>query len=375
MAGPVSKCVLGVILCLLAACQMPLPTTKTESQPATLLSFKQALPWAPEKIAVVELSLSQSLWQVSSETEKAHFELRGNQLRSLSADEALSLLNGREKAESAKLPLSAVLSAMAKALPDGIPLQNGELLWVLEEPTSRYAHGVLGDRYEAGSLGIYDLSSAKKQKTLVLPENEVFETLRPLAGELTATSPGSEVILTVSVQETGAALRVYSAQGDELATGAKIGTAFRWQQPLAVEQFAAGLPPEIVTVQTPHIGGVLQFYQLQAGQLVKSAELSGFSTHFIGSRNLDMFYVLDIHGDARPEILLPSQDRRQLLWVQRQKSGVQILSRKALSGPLSSNLSALKQPSTPCWLAAGSADGVFHLWQENCHLADRSTAQ
>lgn len=329
------------------------------------------MPWAPEKIAVFELSPTRSLWQVSTDTEKTYFELAHNQLHLRTEAEALRLLNGRDNTEIAKLPLPI----NTNALPDGFSLQNGDLLWVLEGPTSRYAHAILGDEIEASAIGIYDLRSAKKQKTLVLPENEVFETLRPLAGELTATSPGSEVILTVSDQQTGASLRVYSAQGDELATGAKIGRAFRWQQPLAVEQFAADLPPEIVTVQTPHIGGVLQFYQLQAGQLLKSAELSGFSTHFIGSRNLDMFYVLNIHGDASPEILLPSQDRRQLLWVQRQKSGVQILARKALSGPLSSNIIALNQPGSPCWLAAGSEDGFFHLWQENCQPADRSAAQ
>ena len=63
----------------------------------------------------------------------------------------------------------------------------------------------------------------------------------------------------------------------------------------------------IVDVLTPHIGGIVEFYRLQNDILKVVVKIPGFSSHKIGSRNLDMAVAGDFDGDARMELLVPNQ--------------------------------------------------------------------
>ncbi|PIQ29124.1 hypothetical protein COW20_21045 [bacterium (Candidatus Blackallbacteria) CG13_big_fil_rev_8_21_14_2_50_49_14] len=248
-----------------------------------------------------------------------------------------------------------------ESLPDAELTLFEENLLLLEAPTERYGHGILGDRLEASGLGMYSLENGKKQAEIVLPETEVFETLRPLRAELVSESDRAEIIMTVSDKNKGSFLRIYSANGAELAVGAEIGSAFRWLHLLGVAHFAPDLAAEIAVIKTPHIGGVLELYKLSQGKLVKTVSLKGYSTHRIGSRNLDMFVMFDLNGDHFPELILPHQEMRSLGVLQRNSQGFKEQLQLNLGSPLSTNLAGFSE-SDQWLLAAGTQKKELHLW-------------
>ena len=45
---------------------------------------------------------------------------------------------------------------------------------------------------------------------------------------------------------------------------------------------------QLVEVLTPHIGGVVRFYEFTGTELSIISQLGGYTSHVIGSRNLDM---------------------------------------------------------------------------------------
>ena len=63
---------------------------------------------------------------------------------------------------------------------------------------------------------------------------------------------------------------------------------------------------------TPHIGGVVEFYHLEGNALLIYASISGFTSHTIGSRNLDRGAAGDFDGDGQVELLLPNQALTEL---------------------------------------------------------------
>ena len=66
----------------------------------------------------------------------------------------------------------------------------------------------------------------------------------------------------------------------------------------------------------------------------------GYSTHRIGSRNLDAALAGDLDDDGRSELLLPSQDNGRLDVVKRVLSGSEVVHSVELGGRLSTNIAA-----------------------------------
>jgi len=110
-----------------------------------------------------------------------------------------------------------------------------------------------------------------------------------------------EIIVTPSNANTGARMVVYREDGSLFATEDPIGQGFRWRHQLAVAQFIEGGSQEIAVVRTPHIGGVVEIYALDEDRLEIKAELGGYSSHRIGSRNLDSALSDDINQDGQVE--------------------------------------------------------------------------
>ena len=147
----------------------------------------------------------------------------------------------------------------ADMLPDGeVTLGHGDISTArLIGQTSRYRHGILGDDVEASGMRV--VLRDGRSLEFNLPGQAVFEDLR---------------------------LRLVDFDGDGAI--------------------------EIAYVETPHIGGILRVYGLDAGQLSLEQSMGGFSNHAIGSRVLDMAAVIDWNGDGVPDLAIPDASRRRM---------------------------------------------------------------
>jgi len=96
------------------------------------------------------------------------------------------------------------------------------------EPTTRYAHAVLGDAIEYGALEI--TTSEGKRVTLRLPQERVFEDIAPRLADMDGDGD-AEVITVESAQTAGARLAIYDEAGLVAATP-YIGRTNRWLAPL-----------------------------------------------------------------------------------------------------------------------------------------------
>ncbi len=209
------------------------------------------------------------------------------------------------------------LSVPTGGLPDGVMARGkGEIrkAWLIQ-PVQRYAHGVLGDRIEAGGVRV---ETAKgRQLSYILPQDEVFEDRHARIADLDGDGR-DEIIVVNSHLRKGAALAVLGVRGGKLVRLARtpfIGTANRWLNPAGIADFDLDGSKEVAIVVTPHIGGTLQFWNFAKGKLTLQAERFGFSNHFIGSRIQDMSTVLPMAAKGKPRLVLPNADRRALLGV------------------------------------------------------------
>ncbi|MBL1196055.1 MAG: hypothetical protein HND51_17045 [Chloroflexi bacterium] len=251
----------------------------------------------------------------------------------------------------------------AGALPDSRILQseNGQLLF-LSSPTTAYDHGVLGDAVEAESFTIVDIGEEEAAfETFPVGNGQVVEGISPIwtdwngDGEL-------EVIVTLSDFSNGGQIVVFDEQGNRLAEGPPIGLGYRWRHQIAVAPFGPSGEMELVDVLTPHIGGVVEFYQWEEDTLRIVARVPGYTSHQIGSRNLDMGAAADFDGDGIVEVILPSQDRTHLGAIQRVSGGAEVDWRLPLEGVLSSNLSVVQLTDSSLMLTAGLNDGRLRIW-------------
>jgi hypothetical protein len=249
------------------------------------------------------------------------------------------------------------------ALPDGRILVDGEnQLLLLTRPTKRYGHGVLGDEIEAGAVTLIEIEPEPKViLTIPIPEPLVVEGISPLWADITGDGR-REIIVTVSDNKQGAQIVVYDENGLLVASGPAIGQGFRWRHQLAVAPFGPDGEVEIVDVLTPHIGGVVEFYRLDGNELVIVAEARGFTSHVIGSRNLDMGVAGDFDGDGRIELLLPNQARTELSAISRTDYGAEVLWTIPLDGKLSTNLAAVTTNDGQLIVGAGREDGTLRIW-------------
>ena len=277
----------------------------------------------------------------------------------LTMDGSLAFINGNGQLViwGENIYQSKQLDALrdARVLSDG----NGQLL-LLTSRTSVYEHGVLGDSVEAKSVTIVS-ESGKILENITLFSDQVIEGIAPLWVDLNDDGL-REIILTLSNRRDGAQLVVFSETGDQIAQGEAIGTGFRWRHQIAVAPFGPNRETELVDVLTPHIGGVVEFFQLRGTSLVKVAEVSGYTSHVINSRNLDMAVAADFNADGRVDLLLPNQSLTQLGIIQRTQDGAAVVGEISLEASLSSNLAAVPLPGGMLALAAGLDSSLLRVW-------------
>ncbi len=217
--------------------------------------------------------------------------------------------------------------------------ENGQIL-VLTGNSSKYKHGILGDKVEAGGFAIIDTDNKPVVRSqFALKGSNVFETLMPVWTDINIDNK-REIILTKSNSRSGAQLQIYTEDGKLISSSDPIGRGFRWMHLIAVAEFGPGGEIEIAAVRTPHIGGILEYYRLKDGKLSVVHKRAGYSTHRIGSRNLDTAVAGDFNDDGQVEILVPSQDFKRLDSIKRTSGGSKIVYSIKLDHQLSSNVAA-----------------------------------
>jgi hypothetical protein len=256
-----------------------------------------------------------------------------------------------------------IVHLVVNALPDARLLMDGSgRLLMLSDPTTRYGHGVVGDEFEAESITLVEtLPSPHISLRLEIESQRVIEGIAPIWADLDGDGV-REIIVTESETEQGARIVAYDEQGTRVATGPGIGTAFRWRHQLAVAPFGPDGELELASVLTPHIGGVVEFYQMRGDELEIVAEVPGYSSHTIRSRNLDRAIAGDLDGDGYVELLVPDQAQEFLGAIRRTNDGAETAWSIPLGGRLNTNLAAVTLPSGDLALGAGREDGVLRLW-------------
>ena len=246
------------------------------------------------------------------------------------------------------------------ALPDARILSDGEgQFLLLTDPTNEYAHGVLGDGLEAKSATIVSENGEILSKILA-PADMVFEAIMPIWADINQDGV-REMIITASNAQVGAQILVYQLDGTLIARSKPIGTGYRWRNQATIAPFGPNGELELVNVITPHLLGKVEFLQLSGDQLVRVAEITGYTSHVIGTRNLDMVLTGDLDGDGLAEVLLPTQDLTALGIIKHTESGAEAIAELPLDGPLSSNLAGI-ETSQGLAIAAGTENGTIYLW-------------
>jgi hypothetical protein len=200
------------------------------------------------------------------------------------------------------------------ALPDGRIAEGKRDVaraW-LADPTDRYSHGVLGDAIEAGSLVIERRDG--RRDAVKLDPDAVFEDLEPRIADLGGDGR-DRIVVVKSYLHHGSALAVIGERDRRFAIVAEtppIGTPNRWLNPAGIADFDADGRTDIALVRMPHAAGVLELWSWSDGRLQRTLELPDVSNHAIGSRVLRMSAVADFDGDGRPDLAIPSFDRREL---------------------------------------------------------------
>ncbi|MEM9434760.1 MAG: VCBS repeat-containing protein [Pseudomonadota bacterium] len=150
------------------------------------------------------------------------------------------------------------------------------------DPTTRYAHGVLGDAVEWGGLRL-DLTDGTTRQ-FQLPIHSVFEDTEPRLVDL-ENDGAPEVIVVESHNRQGAQLAIYGTEGKITATP-YIGTSYRWLAPLGATDLDGDGFTEIAYIDRPHLIKTLRVWRYQNENLSLVSSLAGLTNHRIGEPDI-----------------------------------------------------------------------------------------
>lgn len=217
----------------------------------------------------------------------------------------------------------------------------------LVDPTQRYDHFVLGDRFEAAGFQVHYTAGATD--IYRLPHNQVFEDRVPRLFDLTGDGR-EELVLVVSQIDKGASLAIFDLAPDGIALLAQtpfIGQPYRWLNPAGIADFDGDGQFEIALVSKPHLAKELQLWRCEQGGLKLVSKHAGFSNHRLGSREQRLSALVDLDGDSILDLIVPSANRTALHFLSfangfRELNRVDL--RAEIAGPLSIAADGLNVP-------------------------------
>ena len=253
-------------------------------------------------------------------------------------------------------------------LPDGrVTVANGNIAaaWY-SEPTKRYAHGVLGDAVEAGALKVRNKSG--KTFTFRLSSTQVFEDIAPRLADLDGDGK-TEVIAILSSKDQGGSIAIFQLNGNaflKVAQSPFIGRPNRWLNIAEIDTFFGGARPVIAAVITPHLRGLLHFYQFKNNQLKLIARGQGFSNHFIGSNELRLSAVGDVNKNDIPDLAIPSLSRNELVILGMNQNKMVELARARLPARINRAIAYKpKADGTPRFFVGLDDQKIYSVTPEN----------
>ena len=182
------------------------------------------------------------------------------------------------------------------------------------EPTTRYDHGILGDRVEWGALRLRVdkcLNCATpviETITIRLPEHRVFEDLAPRLVDMDGDGL-SEVMVIETDLDKGARLALYDDAGLITATPF-IGRTYRWLAPLGVGDLDGDGRVELAYIDRPHLARTLRIWRYENRTLTPVADQPGLTNHRIG----EDFISGGIRTcNGRPEIITANTNWTRLM--------------------------------------------------------------
>lgn len=260
-----------------------------------------------------------------------------------------------------------VLRMAVNALPDARILQDGSgRIALYTEPSTAYGHGVLGDAIEPRQVSIISVYTGEVLATLAADKGDpgaVFEGIAPIWADLDGDGE-RDMITTTSDAQIGARIVV------KTVSGPAIGRGFRWRHQIAVAPFGPQGELELADVLTPHIGGVVEFFQFDGESVTTVASLNGFTSHSIGSRNLDLAAAGDFDGNGQVELLVPSLDMSELSAIRRVAGDAIEAWSVPIGGRMSTNLGAVTLAGDRIAVGVGRADNALRLWLPVTEEAD-----
>ena len=249
------------------------------------------------------------------------------------------------------------------ALPDARLIGDGRgNLLVLGGASGRYAHGVLGDAIEATTINVIETRPAPRlARRIELPANVVVEGIAPMWVDLTGDGE-REIVVTLSDAAEGARIVAFDGRGRRVAEGPAVGSGFRWRHQIALAPFGPSGEIELVAVRTPHIGGVVEFYALTGRRLDILASLGDYSSHRIGSANLDTAVAADVDADGRFELLSPTVNFDALAVIAHRAGGARESRRFAAGAAITTNIAAVAHANGRLAIGVGTRGPALRVW-------------
>ena len=154
-----------------------------------------------------------------------------------------------------------------------------------DDATTRYAHAVLGDGIEAGSL--FAKTVRGQTVSVKLDLKHVFEDIQPRLADIDGDGK-NEIITIRSHSQKGGQIAVYGITNDSpntlslVASTPYIGQAYRWLAPVGIADFNKDGAMDIAYVDRPHLAKILRVWSYRDGTLQQVAQKQGLTNHKIG---------------------------------------------------------------------------------------------